>query len=251
MKKTLIISFIILLIFAVALGLYYFLLQKNQTNTANLENRPVDYFPFENNTSGFSTTTAGQNQQPETKVLENFQKKLRLISDEPVSGMTFVESKEGDYIRYMEKATGHIYDVSTFDEKRERVSNQTIPQVQEVYFANNGNSFLARYIKESDSVENFYGNITGTSTDTKINGKIIDNTIKSISVSPSSKKIFYLDELLNKSYGFVQNPPKQDRLQVFNSKIKQFNVDFNSEDTVILTTKPNKDTLGYAYKANQ
>jgi hypothetical protein len=169
MKKLLIISSIIFSIFLLALGAYYFLLKTNEKSASGKKVSIIDFFPFgkNNNTEQPEPKEEIPDQIEQTN--DSFKERMRLISKDPVSGFTFIEKVDGLYIRYVEKGTGHIYDVSTFSDKKDKISNNTILNTQKVYFTNNGKSFVAQYLKDDNVIENKFLTISGYLTSNSLN----------------------------------------------------------------------------------
>jgi hypothetical protein len=247
MKKLLIISSIIFSIFLLALGAYYFLLKTNEKSASGKKVSIIDFFPFGKN---------GNTEQPEPKeeipdqtdqLNDSFKERMRLISKDPVSGFTFIEKGDGLYIRYVEKGTGHIYDVSTFSDKKDKISNNTILNTQKVYFTNNGKSFVAQYLKDDNVIENKFITISGTSTETKLQVQNIDNSIESVSSGQNNGNLMYFSRKGVNSYVFISKFPKYENTQVWTDKIKHLNPQFLNDNLYLLTTKPNSQTEGYAY----
>jgi len=78
---------------------------------------------------------------------------LRKLSRNPVVNLTsFGEGSEALVTRWLERGTGHIYDYSYKTDEITRITNTTIPKVQEVYWANLGQSLIFRYIDEAGGV---------------------------------------------------------------------------------------------------
>lgn len=249
-KKILIISSIILLIFALALAGYYFLLQSNEKVSTGDNNFGIgDLFPFGSGANQIDNTASSTDftYSPTDTPIESFEKRLRLISKEPVAGSVFKEANDGLKIRYAEKATGHIYDSETGSNKKIRISNTTIPQIEEVYFAGNGDSFIARYLKNNDLIETFYGNLVGTSTEKIIDGKIFSENLVYVSVSPSQKSIFHIEKKEDSVFGLLQKVPSKDKVGIWSSRFTEFLPEMMSDRNILLTTKFGFSQNGFAY----
>ena len=86
------------------------------------------------------------------------------ISDTPVAGVVVLNTRstssgQGDtstaVARYVDRATGHIYDANLATLEKTKVTNQTLPKVYEAYFRADGNAVLLRSLRDdSDVVEN-------------------------------------------------------------------------------------------------
>jgi hypothetical protein len=246
-KKILIISSIILLIFALTLAGYYFLIQSNE-KVSNGQNPSInDFFPFGSGPNDVSnSTTTDFKYDPLVQKTDDFTKKLRLISREPVAGNTFINNKNLEYIRYIEKATGHIYDVALASNDKVRISNTTIPQVFEAYFSDGGNGLITRYLDNS-FVNTYFSKINGFEPDQTLNAVAFTENIKSVSISPSQKNIFYIENKNNISFGLLQKPPSLDKKQVWVWRPTQINTQMLNDKDVLVFTKPNSDEPGFGY----
>ncbi len=248
MKKILIISGIILTLLAISLGLYYFLIKSDEKTASGKKVSITDFFPFGQTENVVDTEKPiFKPEEPEIEV-EDYKQKLRLISKDPVSGFTFVAKNDGLYIRYVEKGTGHIYDSSTFSEKKDRISNKTILNTQKVYFTNKGNSFVAQYLKDDDSVENsFISILNSSSTESSLSVKTLSPLIESVSVGQNNGNLFYFIRR-GDSYGFISKAPDYKNTQIWTDKLKHLIPQFVNDNLITLTTKPNYQTFGYVYR---
>src|SRR3990167_9432725 len=90
--------------------------------------------------------------------------KLFRLSNTPVAGAVVLNprstssgqgSTSTTIVRYVDRATGHIYDVNLATLEKTKVTNQTLPKIYEAYFRPDGNAVLFRSLKnDSDVVEN-------------------------------------------------------------------------------------------------
>jgi hypothetical protein len=88
--------------------------------------------------------------------------RLRHLTDSPTSGDIVIQRdvdvikdrvkvKETDYfVRYMERATGHIFEINTNSPAAAEISNATLPKVYEAIFAPGGNSLVARFLSATN-----------------------------------------------------------------------------------------------------
>lgn len=251
-KKTLTISAIILILLALALGAYYFLISANDP-TSPAGSRPFfgNLFPFGNN----SVVTEEIPFATSTPIVDDiavgtFEQRVRLISNEPVAGSVFIATTTGDTIRYIEKATGHIFDVLTYENNVARISNTTIPQIHKALFTENGTGFVAQYTRDSDRIETFYGKLIGTSTEKRIEGRILSPSIYSFVVSPNTTSIFTLEATNEGSEGYIQTLSGANKRLVWSSPLKGFIPSFISDTFIGLTSKPHFSAEGSMTRIN-
>lgn len=81
--------------------------------------------------------------------------KLFRIVETPVAGAVVFKKGNPTVVRYVDRATGHIYDADLTTLEKTKVSNNTLPKIYEAYFRTDGNAVLLRSLKDnSDVVEN-------------------------------------------------------------------------------------------------
>ena len=251
-KKIIIIIPIILGVLLLGLVGYYFLVQNNQSSPGTTSGFK-GFFPFGGNsgtgetpTNVSSTTTSTPALAPSGQV--NFNVKLRELSVEPVSGAGIVDIKAGSIVRYIEKATGHIFEVELFSPNKNRISNTTIPLVYDAIWGNKNASLVTRYLRDDNQTVDTYSLIikdVSTTTEHSVSGIIFPNNISDVSVSNSS--LFYLQQSSISSAGFVSNFSGNSKKQIWNSPIKELLSQFVNDKTVALTTKPAQNIPGFLY----
>ena len=157
-------------------------------------------------------------------------------------------------VRYVEKATGNIY--QTFADKIEerKFSVTTIPKVYEAYFGNHGESVLMRYLKMGgDTIETFIGNLPkerlgeDTTGNNEVKGSFLPNDVKDISISPDTLQVFYLFNSGDSMIGTILNFLDNKKAQVFDSPFTEWLAQWGSSKMITLTTKPSSNTPGYVY----
>ncbi len=250
-KNTYIIIFVVLVL--LLLGLIFYYLNNKNTDDGNggMVNTFKNFFPFggsevvDNNTG--STTPEEISDDREEPVVD-FVKKLRKLSSEPVAGAGLLDVKAGTVVRYIEKATGHIFEVELFSPRQGRISNTTIPKVYDAVWGNKNNSLITRYLKDDDrTVETYSLTVKDLSTTTEniITGIAFPNKISDVSVVDTG--VFYLEQSDTGSSGYVSNWSGGNKKQIWNSPIKEIISQYVNSKTVALTTKSEENTEGFLY----
>ncbi len=168
MKKTLTV-FIALLI----LGLIAYFFWPKGGNTPEAGNYP-QALPF--GESGDTENTAIEVATiPEGEVAPVFEgtapieapQKLFKISSEPVAGFVALERGTSTIIRFVERATGHVFDSTLPKVEKARVTNNTIPKIYEAVFREDGSVVVMRHLKNGgDKIEDLSVALSGTTTAT-------------------------------------------------------------------------------------
>ena len=167
MKKVFIILITVVATILVAFLGWYFLL-RNPNIPVGEAIRDILPFGSGDDISGPTTNdprlTTGTGEQ---QVFDEFAvptAKLFRLSNTPVAGAVVLNprstssgqgSTSTTIVRYVDRATGHIYDVNLATLEKTKVTNQTLPKIYEAYFRPDGNAVLFRSLKnDSDVVEN-------------------------------------------------------------------------------------------------
>ncbi len=179
---------------------------------------------------------------------------LRQIVNVPVAGAlafsTGTSTSSARLVRYMERATGHIYDIDLATDKKTRVTNTTIPRVHEAVFSRNGDFVVTRYLDSDDrTVETFLGKVPKSpSGNGALRGEFLQRNISEFSLSPDTNEIFYLVKTPDGAAGFIAplSSPAQ-RKQIFTFPFSEWLVQWISRQYIVLFMKPSGLVPGYTY----
>lgn len=267
MKKGLLITIIIVFILLIGaiIGYYFFYLDKGGTTDQNVPGGGLPNLPPPSPGEGgdrpeilpSGTGETGKKELP----------RLRELSREPVAGATVIALKANEdkapIVRFVERATGHIFDAPTDSLEINRISNTTIPKIYEAKFAEGGGAVILRYLKNNDSIESYYAKLVpdsadgGSSSEEKgsgnsitLQGAFLPRDIPILSASPSGSKIFYLYKTSDGSLGIIANPDGTKKNQIWGSPLSEWLSEFADESTITLETKPSSGSFGFVYLLN-
>lgn len=156
-------------------------------------------------------------------------------------------------LRYIEKATGHIFDYNFETGETERITNTTLPRIQEAFFTNNGTQVLIRYLKDdNETIETYLGTLPerklGDDTgEAALTGKFLAKNMKDITLSPLSDKVFYQTISGTSSVGTIYQPKTDTKNPFFNSPFSEWLPQWINENTITMTTKASGFAPGYMY----
>lgn len=193
MKKIILILFIIILLGALALLVRVYLDRSNDgqdiVGEPSTEQGGLFGFlgiggdteiPTENDRGDFPTTgTPGQegpNQIVSTKA------HLYKLSDDPVSGATFISTST---VRYMDRGTGHVFDADLLSGEVTRVSNKTIQKAHAAFWTQEGEGVLYQQL-ENSTVRTTYLDITDETTIS------LPDNITTVAVSGDGSEVAFL-----------------------------------------------------------
>lgn len=182
--------------------------------------------------------------------------RLRQISNFSIAGATIVES--GDLsaqaggktlIRFIARENGHIFEVPVDSTTQRRISNTTILRIWDAKWLSIGNAFVARFLDEENSeIESFYAEIKENEAggEGEVDGVFLPKNIKELALS-GNDKIFYLRDSGDGSVGIIADANGDNKVQVFDSPLSQWNIQWSGGNKIALTTKPSSNILGYLY----
>lgn len=258
-KKFLIIIITSVLLIAVLVGGYLFL--KNSDT------------PLRETVSGLLPFGSGDDLPPSTNETENLpetteepvsgeegssEKTFFKLSDTPVAGAVVLNKNSSTTVaRFVDRATGHIYEVDLLTLKKTKITNQTLPKIYEAYFRADGNAVLVRFLKDdTDLVENLSLALsppkpTATSSpETDMLYTVVSTPIRgeigSVTVASGDNLVYSLEDSLSiVSSAFNGSGFKT----LFNSAFTDWRI-VASGNSLVVHTKASFGVPGYAYSLN-
>ncbi|MFA6257139.1 MAG: hypothetical protein WCT29_02835 [Candidatus Paceibacterota bacterium] len=158
-------------------------------------------------------------------------------------------------LRYVDRATGNIY--QTFADKIEerKFSVTVIPKVYEAVFGNGGEAVVMRYVKgDGKSIETFFGKLPkeilgGDSTgENEVRGTFLPANITDLSLTADGKNLFYLFDSGETTIGTTLDLTTEKKAQIFDSAFNEWLPLWPNSKLITLTTKPSYLAPGYMYK---
>lgn len=147
-------------------------------------------------------------------------------------------------LKYVERATGHIYQIYIDTKITGKVSNSTIPSVYETIFNGAADSVIYRYLSSEDkSITSFLATLGGKSS-------FLSSNILEVSVSPDKTRFFSLIKNTNGVIGVTKSFNNSNSVQVFTSSFSEWLPQWVSDKTIFLTTKPSYLVEGNVYSLN-
>jgi hypothetical protein len=201
---------------------------------------------------GSTTKGAGGGNVGSQSTSEEKMGQPRKITDVPVAGALFTENADGPAIRYMERETGHIYEtpLQTNSEKV-RVTNTTIPKVHDVFWQNDGQSLIARYLSGKDNnIQIFAAQIIKSVIQDDpgtLDGSFLPKGAYELTENPSGRAIFYLLHAGEGAVGITADFKNAQAKQIFSHPFTDWSVEWPAEGIVALQTKPSGGVAGFLY----
>ena len=239
-----------ILVGAIMLGIYFYNKSRGVAVTDPNASIYQKFNPF--GTSGKVPVTPSGDTGTETPVTGEVAKensRLHKITDFAVAGAVFFEdTRDGTTVpslRYVERATGHVYQMYLDTKITGKISNSTIPGVYETIFNSNANSVIYRYLSsDNKSITSFLASLGGKSS------VFLNPDITAVSLSPDKTKFFSIIKNKNGVIGMIKPFDETKTSQVFTSSFSEWLPQWVTNQYIYLTTKPSYLVDGSAFSLN-
>lgn len=148
-------------------------------------------------------------------------------------------------LRYVEKTSGHIYEMDLKNKTVSKVSNTTIPKIHEAFFDKSGKSVIYRYLSDDNTISSYLATMGATT------GEFLPPNIIDLSVGPNKDKFFYLTKTAEGVVGSTRFFDQNIKDTFFNFPYTEWLSQFISDQKIYLTTKPSWATEGHFYSLNK
>ena len=148
-------------------------------------------------------------------------------------------------IRYVERTSGHIYEIYLDDGSVNQISNSTIPSIYEALFDSKAASIIYRYLGDDDATITSYLATLGASQ-----GEFLPNNITDVTLSPDKSKFFYITENANTVTGTVHSFGDTKKTQIFSSPFTEWLSQWVNPTQIFLTTKASYAAEGSLFSLN-
>ena len=250
-KRVLYIIGATLLVLIIGIASYFlFFRQTNTSNTSSGSNP----FGTSDGTTGPSQNGGGTPNQPanggsfisgENGIV------IWKVYDKPVSGAIAIEKGSTTIIRFVDKATGNIYQQDTVKQDLVRISNTTIPKTQDVTWGKDGNSLLFRY-EENGIIKSLFGKISTTTVPDQgiVSNKYLLEDILGTAALNNQDKLVYLLTSKDITGVVASSLDGSAPSTIFASKLSEWKLSYPKDGSVIITTKASSQTSGFSYLIN-
>ncbi len=206
------------------------------------------------NFTDFSLFNGGDNEEvaalPEIPVVENPQvdvsgEPLRQLTTKPVIGMQIVRNGSGEFMRYAEAGTGHIFDIDLKTGSETRVSQVSVPVASEAKFSQDGLWVAIRsgYVANDEVV------LVKISTETDSDEKTtLPNVIDSFAFGSNNN--FFFSEIAGSSLvGNSYNLDTKETIKIFSIPFTAATILWSQSTSTphYALTKPAASLTGYLY----
>jgi len=256
-KKTLITWFIVVLVAGVILGVFAFSTQQGKS-PAEVGKDVFVRFSQKDTAVVDTTDQSGQAESATSDLNEDVVlPALRQLSARAVAGAFIFEEGGETVTRFVERETGHVFEIGKDRVSATRITNTTIPRVQRALWIDE-NSLILQYLDEASAsiIESFSATISDTpNTDDQsgieksLIGSFLPQNLRSLTSSGDGRSIFYF---LNDGVvgGFISNTDGSNERRVLDLPITEWLAEWPSGGIISLTTKASGLAAGQLYFLN-
>jgi hypothetical protein len=189
---------------------------------------------------------------------------LRLLSNEPVAavttGLRYGEVAIEPYARFVEKETGHMFDIElarTAPQKALTIT--TIPRIQRAYIASTGSTTVLQYLDgEVELISSFIADVVPTQPTedeatpytATLEGTFLPIGIEQLAFSPDGTRVFFLVPASVGTLGYVQDLATGNRTEVWRSPLSELQVSWSSKGAIYISTSPSAEAPGFAWRVD-
>ena len=160
---------------------------------------------------------------------------------ESVSGAIVVKDK----VRYIEKSSGHVFEMGLDGGNKQRISNTTIPGIFEVIWSGTGSRAILKYLS-GEKLNILSANFTGSSTQ----GSFLSPDIKDALFSLKGDRIAYVIEAPDETLVITATPDNKNQTVRLRSPYSSWKILWPEDNNIYLLTSPSAYLDGFLYRIN-
>jgi hypothetical protein len=180
---------------------------------------------------------------------------LQQLTDTAVAGATAVHGATGTpAIRYLERQTGHVYELNPNTAERTRTSNTTVPGMHDTTWRRDADALVARYASDEGEVRSFAARIldpSATSTNSDIGSfervEYLEQGISAIAPSPTKRRAFYFHSTEDGARGVIADFTAGSKQQLLETSFSSWRVQWPAENHIALTASASLYANGSLY----
>jgi len=250
MSKKTFALFILLLLGIIALIGWLLFFRNTPAETPGTTQQGTDLFPFGPGSTGTTsaTTTPGGTGTGQGEPVSSTEKlpRLRQLWKDPTAGATFFPgSGTTTAIRFVDRATGHIYEAPIDALGNSKLSNVTIPQIHEALWAENGNELIFRYLKNSTTIQSFYAVMATGTAENALEGYFLPENIRDLAVQ--GNKMLYFNPSVQIGSLTQANIDGTAKKVIMSSEARDWALSYTNQKSVFLETRPSGEIKGFGY----
>ena len=198
---------------------------------------------FEISQQDTTITPPAPNQPLDTLVDTQSEGALRQLTTRPIAGFAFASTSNGTAVRYIERGTGHLYEINLTSGIETLLSGTTVPKVSEAVFSPNANTVaLTSYTNNQSNI--FVGTL---GSNNNLTGISLQPGAENISFSMDNE-VLYTISANGTTLGYRHNMDTLTQTEVFSMNYSNLDVGWGRGlETTHLATKPSQELEGFIY----
>ncbi len=175
------------------------------------------------------------------KITDETSRRLIKISEGRISGFHLVDGG----VRYIERATGHVFESSPDGRNQARVSGTTIPGIFESVWAHDASAAVIKY-REGQNVRLASVKFSGTTTD----GVLLPVSVKSLDWAPDRKRLAYIAEVNGALAVISADQDNTKQSEVLRLPFADFEISWPTIKLMSFSTRPSGEADGFSFGYN-
>jgi hypothetical protein len=238
----------LLLLAALGLAAYYIIQGGTGTTPTTGGNFFSNLFPFGNETVPEETE---EEEEVVTPAPTGERYTLRQLSTAPVAGVIVYTQGSDTVVRYVERATGHVYDIAATGGSAKRVSNTTVPKVYEARWLPSARTAILRYLdSDGESIVSYAALLRSSgSEESRFEGTFLPRNLKDLALSPGGR-IAYLTKTSSGGTITAADPDGRRSQVLVTLPFSSWLLSWPATSTIAVTTTPSARAFGFLYFLN-
>lgn len=167
---------------------------------------------------------------------------LRQLYNLPISGYI---KKRADAVRFVDRATGHIFEKDLPNGSTTRVDQTTVPHVYHAVFTDDGDGVIRRYVDTEDNTVSVYSVVGNTSA----SAVPLPTGVRDVVADPRGEHFAVLQETNSGSSVYITDGRETQGEPLFVSTLRDWDILWR-ENSLLLTQKPSSAVPGSSYSVN-
>lgn len=178
--------------------------------------------------------------------IETKESATKKLVSENISGAILLKnpSTSSGRIRYIERGTGHVYEIDLDGGNKKKISNTTIPGIFDVIFSTDGSRAILKYISNGNL------NIFSAKISSTTEGIFLPSNIKDIVFSPKGDRILYSVPNSNDNLLVAASPENKNQKTFLKNPFGDWRINWVSDNNIYLANAPSAFNDGFLYRLN-
>lgn len=198
---------------------------------------------YENIVASFSAPVSGEAESGARAL-----PRLAQAGKTPTAGHGFIDKDGETFLRFVERGTGHVFDISPETGAIARITNTLIPRTYEAIIA--GSRVILRGVGDGISAATIIGEIKTSASSPQAPTALAQNRlpdgIRTITINPSGNEMFYIVREGSGASGFRAGIDGAKPKKIFSSAVSGWRAAW-SKDGIVLVENAEDGIAGHAY----